>query len=38
MTQNGLRFAPPEGGGDGSYRRLYMMMRQLYLQYYGSET
>ena len=38
MTQNALRFAPPEGGGEGSYRRLFMMMRQLYLQYYGSEN
>ena len=36
MTQHGLRFAPPEGGGGSSYRRIYVMMRQLYLQYYGS--
>ncbi|MHB8952039.1 MAG: hypothetical protein ACYC4U_03565 [Pirellulaceae bacterium] len=38
MAQNGLRFAPPEEGGDGAYRRLFMMMRQLYLRYYGSDT
>jgi hypothetical protein len=36
MTQHGLRFAPPEGGGGSSYRRVFLMMRQLYLQYYGS--
>jgi phage baseplate assembly protein W len=38
MAQNGLRFAPPEEGGDGAYPRLFMVMRQLYLRYYGSET
>ena len=38
MTQHGLRFAPPEGGGESSYRRIFVMMRQLYLQYYGSHN
>ena len=38
MTQHGLRFAPPEGDESGSYRKLFVMMRQLYLQYLGSES
>lgn len=38
MAEHGLRFAPPEGGGKGSYNRLYMMMRQLYLEYFEAET
>ncbi len=38
MARHGLRFAPPEGGGKGSYNRLYMMMRQLYLEFFQQKS
>ena len=38
MAHHGLRFAAPEPGGEGSYRRLFLMMRRVYLQFNGTES
>ena len=32
MYQNGLEFAPPEPGGEGTYKTLFQNLRSLYMK------